>query len=394
MLAPSLLPGFLFSQSFVPGINRIICRWVALAVCVIGPQAAHAQFAAEDQVRLRKDEPLYFKDGVFRTGKAGETFQVLMYDAAHGRVFLGAIGSDGKTFALNCSDQALEPMPKDYWALVRQGIRTMQQTDMAGARALFVRASTAEQIEKTAFNLALHCEALDKARADLAAARAFAQRTQVEVTRILKNAQVTDRPNRLLGGNDNQIRAEEMRTTAMKLKEQAEQSIRQAETALAEAVTAANSTADALLSSGSLSLGLPMSDSVASFAAKFLPAAQPPARLSEIDRATITRRINTASDAVARAVAFVDARQLHGALRAIGVGLEAEPGRGELKKLRIETELRLSKVATLLALATSLKDQGRLDDSLAQVTKAEALCSDDDGLRTFAQDLRGALARR
>jgi uncharacterized protein HemY len=137
-----------------------------------------------------------------------------------------------------------------------------------------------------------------------------------------------------------------------------------------------------------------MSDSIASFVTKLLPSRRPITRLTETDRAGITRRIDTAGDAFARATACLEARELRGALRAIAAGLEAEPGRGELKRLRIETELRLNKVSTLLSLATSLRDQNRLDESLVQVARAEALCSDDDGLRTFARDLRNASTAR
>src|SRR6185436_19662641 len=71
----------------------------------------HAQFAAEDEVRLRRDDALRFKDDVFRTGKIGETFKVVRYDRAAGRVYLLAFGSDGKPFALHCADSAIEPAP-------------------------------------------------------------------------------------------------------------------------------------------------------------------------------------------------------------------------------------------------------------------------------------------
>ena len=72
---------------------RMVC-----AACCIGGAAAHAQFAPEDEVRLRRDEPLHFKDSVFRQGKAGEVFQVVKYDRASGRVFLLALDSDASTF--------------------------------------------------------------------------------------------------------------------------------------------------------------------------------------------------------------------------------------------------------------------------------------------------------
>jgi len=369
-------------------IHPFVFRLAVIALGAITPPMAAAQFAPDDQVRLRRDEPLYFKGSVFREGKAGESFQVLKYDPLNSRVFLMATGSDGKTFALNCSDQALEPMRKDYWALLQQGIRMMQQGDMAGARMLFVKAATADRVDKTAVGLALHCEAMSKAATDLSDARLVLGRTKIEVSRILRNAQVTDRPDRLGGGNGNQIRAEELRTQARNLKEQAELAVTKAEASLEEAATAANATADALLTNGSLSLGLPMSDSIARFASKLLPHPLPQTKAVELNRAEITARINAASDALKRAQAFFDARELRAAQKAITAGLTAEPGRGELKQLQTEVELRLNKVATLRSLAASLKEQNRLDESLADIAKAEALCADDADLRAFAEDLR------
>ena len=157
-------------KSAVLRLGRRASRIAVAAIFLLGALTAVAQFAPEDQVRLRRNEPLLFKSAVFREGKAGETFKVVKYDAKAGRVFLLATGSDGKPFALHCSDQALEPMPKDYWALVHEGVRTMQQGDLAGARALFIRAATADDVDKMAMNLALHCETLSKNTAALAAA--------------------------------------------------------------------------------------------------------------------------------------------------------------------------------------------------------------------------------
>jgi hypothetical protein len=279
-------------------------------------------------------------------------------------------------------------MRRNYWTLVQQAIRTMQQGDVAGARAQFVKAATADRVDKTAVGLALHCEALDKAAADLANARIVRARTQIEASRILRNAQVTDRPDRLSGGTANQVRAEEMRTQARNLKEQAAKEVTDAEAALEEAAKDANSTAEALLASGSLSVGLPILDSVARFTSKHLTHPLPSTKASELNRAEITARINAASDALKRAQAFLEAKELHAAQKAITAGLTAEPGRGELKQLQTEVELRLNRVATLRSLAASLKEQNRLDESLADIGKAEALCADDADLRAFAEDLR------
>ena len=48
---------------------------------------------------------------------------------------------------------------------------------------------------------------------------------------------------------------------------------------------------------------------------------------------------------------------------------------------------------SLVSLAGSLKAQGRLENALAEIVKAEALCADDEELRKFAAALRAAMPR-
>ena len=148
-----------------------------------------------------------------------------------------------------------------------------------------------------------------------------------------------------------------------------------------------------MLASGSLSIGLPASDAIAAYAAKVLPAGQRQARGTEINRGEITRRINVASDALATAKTALEGGQLRAVLVAVETGLQSEPGRGELKRLRTEAESRSNRVKTLLSLAGSLQQRGRSADSLAEIVKAEALCLDDEELRKFAAELRASMPR-
>jgi hypothetical protein len=179
-----------------------------------------------------------------------------------------------------------------------------------------------------------------------------------------------------------------MRTKATVLKEQAEKLALGAEDALVQAVTSAASFSQSLIASGSLSIGLPMSDAFAAFARKTLPASRQPAVGAPLNRAELNTRINAAADALAKAKACLQAGQLRAAIAVTDAGLAAESGRGDLKQLRAEAESRLSRVRTLVALATSLKQQERTADALAQIAKAEVLCSDDNELRALAKELR------
>ena len=348
-----------------------------------------AQFAPEDEVRLRRDEPLHFKDSVYRQGKAGEVFKVAKYDRTRGSVFLFAYGSDGMPFALRCADSALEPAPKDSWVLMREGLNAMQQGDMAGARERFVRASTGTAVDDMAVTLALHCETLRKSAAELATARDAQRKSLPEVARLMRNAQVADHPSLIPGGMSNHVRAEEIRTNAAALKEKSELTVMDAMGALANAIESARAFAKSLMQSGSYSVGMPMWDAVAFFARKQLPADRQPAEADLPERAELTRRINTASDALARARVNFDAKKLLAALGALENGLASEPGRGDLKQLRAVVEPAIERARARVHTARSLADQQRREEALAELVKAEAICADDAEALTLAKELRG-----
>jgi tetratricopeptide (TPR) repeat protein len=370
----------------LPVVRAILFAMILLCCSAL----LRAQFAPEDEVRLRRDEPLHFKDSVFRQGKAGETFKVVKYDRAGGNVFLLASGNDGKPFALRCADSALEPAPKDAWALVREGLNAMQQGDMAGARARFVRASTGTAVDDTALDLALHCETLRKAAAELAAARETQRKVLPEVAKLIRNAQVADHPSLIPGDTSNQVRAEEIRTKAAAMKEKAELGVRDATAALASAIETSRTFAKSLIESGSISVGMPMWDAVASFARRQLSSdRQLPVKDLE-GRAELTRRINTASDALARARANFDAKQLLSALGALENGLASEPGRGDLKQFRTVVESAIERARARVKTARSLWDQQRREEALAELAKAEAICADDAEALALAKELRVA----
>ncbi len=369
------------------GAALFLVRVVCAALCT-GSAMLLAQFAPEDEVRLRRDEPLHFKDAVFRHGKTGEVFKVVKYDPAKGQVFLLANGSDGKPFALRCADSALEPAPKDSWALVREGLNAMQQGELEYARTRFVRASTGAQVDDTAVKLALHCETLRKSAMEVIAMRETQRKALAEVARLTRNAQVADHPRLVPGDNSNQLRAEEIRRQAAALREKAESGVTGAVDALANAIGSARAHAKSLIESGSLSVGLAMWDAVASFSRKQLP---PDRQMPEAElpgRADIIRRINIASDALARARVNFDAKKLLGALGALENGLQSEPGRGDLKQFRAVVESAIERARARVQTARSLADQQRHDEALMELAKAEAICADDTEAMALAKELR------
>lgn len=361
---------------------------IACAVHGIGSAALFAQFAPEDEVRLRRDEPLHFKESVFRQGKIGEIFKVVKYDPAKGQVFLLANDSDGKPFALRCADSALEPAPKDSWALVREGLNAMQQGELEYARTRFVRASTGAQVDDTAVQLALHCETLRKSGMEVTAMRETQRKALTEVARLMRNAQVADHPSLVPGDNSNQLRAEEIRRQAVALREKAESGVTGAVDALANAIGSARAHAKSLIESGSLSVGLAMWDAVGLFSRKQQPSDRQTLEAELPDRAEIIRRINTASDALARARVNFDTKKLLGALGALENGLQSEPGRGDLKQLRAVVESAIERARARVQTARSLADQQRRDEALAELAKAEAICADDAEAMALGKELR------
>ncbi len=349
-----------------------------------------AQFAPEDEVRLRRDEPLHFKGSVFRQGKAGEVFKVLKYERASGSVFLLANGSDGKPFALRCADAALEPAPKDAWALVREGLNAMQQGELEAARTRFVRASTGAVVDEMPAKLALHCETLRKAATEAAGARESARGALAEVARLMRNAQIADHPSLIPNDNSNQVRAEAIRTKAGALKEKAELAVSGAADALEKAVESAREYAKSLMDSGSYSVGMRMWDAVASFARKQIPTSAQVSQFDLPERAELTRRINAASDALARARENFDAKKLVAALGVLEGGLASEPGRGDLKQFRAAVESDIGRARARVQTARSLAAQQRRDEALAELAKAAAICADDADAVALAEELRVA----
>ncbi|MEO8791846.1 MAG: hypothetical protein ABI464_05900 [Chthoniobacteraceae bacterium] len=360
--------------------------FAVIAHCCVA--TLRAQFAPDDEVRLRRDEPLLFNGTVYRQGKTGEVFTVVQYDRARGSVVLLASGSDGKPVALHCKDSALEPAPKDAWALVRGGLNAMQQGDMAGARARFVRASTGTAVDDMAVNLAVHCERLRKLAAELAAARDAQRNALPEVARLMRNAQTADHPSLIPGDTSNQVRAAEIRAKAAALKEKSELAVAGAVDALSNAVESARTFAKSLIGSGSLSVGMPMWDATVAFARKQLPTDRQPADADLPGRVELNRRINAASDALARAHLNFDAKKLLAALGALESGLASEPGRGDLKQFRAVVESAIERARARVHIARSLADQQRREEALAELAKAEAICADDTEALALGKELR------
>jgi hypothetical protein len=114
---------------FRRGTWLLAAAWLGMAV------PAWAQFAPEDEVRLRRDEMLEFPRGKISAGKQGETFTVIQYDAVLGKVFVLATDSDGKTFCADLFRTARWSCCRRTWpTLMQKGAAALKQKDLATAR--------------------------------------------------------------------------------------------------------------------------------------------------------------------------------------------------------------------------------------------------------------------
>jgi tetratricopeptide (TPR) repeat protein len=371
-----------------------VARNLALAFLSLAG-VAHAQFAPDDEVRLRRDEPLEFKGAKFRQGHRGEIYTVLQYDITLGKVYVLAKDSDGKPFALSVSEQAVEVLPKDVALLMQRGAIALRQKDLAAARENFVKASGGQLAEKSAVDLATLTDALRITMANIAKAHAARDRVAPEIQRMLKNAEVAGRPNPLFPNDPgNQIRAAEIREKAAQLQKQVDQMVMQQETQFIEVVKGLAATTDRLVEAGYLTVAVDVGDGLSALAAQQMPKRPEAQPVFAWNRADIARRSAEAGAAVAMVERELAARRLQAALEALKKGMQAEPGRAELRKLKLRVDGDMDRVKAALLIIESLRQQRDFEKALKEIEQAEALIADSTALETVAREMRQLLNER
>lgn len=365
---------------------RRFARALPCALLGIGP-AAFGQFAPDDEIRLRRDEPLEFKGSVYRQGRQGEIYTVLKYDVITGKVYLLANDNDGKPFALTVPDRAVELLPRDLLIFMQRGAAALRRMDLAAARAAFVKASAGRLGEKMAVDLALHTEELQAALAAIAEAKKARERGLPEIKRLLKNAETADRPDLLFGTDANQVKAEEIRAKARLLQTQADNAVEQAEARFTTGLENFAGMVERLIDAGFLTVAVDVSDGITALSTSQRPGANAVLPLGA-RRPEIAARIATASDALTKAQALLAARKLHAALAMVNQGLEAEANRAELRHLNARIEADLEKVETALRTIANLRDKPDLAAALAEVEKTEGVVADSEALAALGAEIR------
>lgn len=357
--------------------------------------AAHAQFAAGDQVKLVRDEELQFKGAKYRIGKAGETFNVIDYRPQFNKVFILSKDAAGKDFALSVSDTAVTVLPKDGTALDLRAIDAMRAGKFDDARTFFEQAAQADPAHQFHSKLGAQAVALGKAVLQLGTANAEAKQLAPELDRRRRNANVADRPNPLMRDNSNQVRASGMRAEADRMEERAKQAIEAGQRRFEGELKAAGELSEELQTHGAYSVLLAWDDALAGLRAAH---AGGPERYgsssSRVDRARLAKSVATANEALEQARGALNAQRLIAATGFVETALKAEPGRMTSHHLQAEIRERRTQADQLVAEATELQAKKDFAQALEKIYAATKFVADDAKLDEMVQTLRTTIAEK
>lgn len=259
------------SLPFLP--NQALAFALAAMLSLAAPLQAAAPIVRGDAVRLTRSETLLFKGQNFLGAPKGQEFTVLQTDAMKKLVYVAFIKADGSLIAVTLPADALEPSPPNGWRDLLRGVEAFRDQRFDEARGLLARA------------------AQDAAQKTLATT--LAARVNLAVN--------TAGPARAGSGRP----------------------------AFTAALQGLRDTAEQLAKLGQLCLALPLDEGGDRLAAGIEGA---PA--TKLERDDVAKRVTTSNRAVARTRQAVALHRLHEAVKLIEEGLEAEPGRPELKALQ------------------------------------------------------------
>lgn len=306
---------------------------VALVCSSTSIQAA-APFARGDTVRLTRSETLLFKGENFLGAPKGQEFTVLQQDAIRKVVYVSFIKADGSVIAVTLPIDALVASPPDGWRDLLRGMEAFREQRHEEARGLLARSAQDPQQK--------------------ALAAALAARVNVAVN--------TAGPARAGSGRP----------------------------AFTAALQGLRDTAEQLAKLGQLCLALPLDEGGDRLASGIEGA---PA--SKLDREDITKRVTISNRAVARARQAVALHRLNEAAKIIAEGLEAEPGRPELKTLQGPVEKDLAEAGERYKAADKMRhfNKGEVH-ALTAIEHGLKLCADHPQLVALKKEMSTAFEER
>lgn len=134
-----------------------------------------AQFSRGDLVRLSRSEDLQFQGRNFLSAPKGHEFTVLKHDPLSATTYVGFVKDDGSLIAISVPGDALEPVPRDGWQDLLQGMEAFREQRYDDSKRLLARAAQDETQRPLASALSTRINAAMLAPAARAALRDTAE---------------------------------------------------------------------------------------------------------------------------------------------------------------------------------------------------------------------------
>jgi hypothetical protein len=196
-------------------VQRTVSRLLLLAFSMVTTVfASAASFHEGDEIKLTRDESLYFRGQIFRQGMSGETFSVLSHHPEIRKVFVNA-NDKGKQIAVSISEDAVTLVLKDTMELRSEAIASARGGQFPEALRLISQAIRSDPQDVRVLQTLMAISNVQTASVELERAKTEQRRILIEGVRVRKNAAVVDRPNPLdPRDTSNHQRAEIMRKSA------------------------------------------------------------------------------------------------------------------------------------------------------------------------------------
>lgn len=211
---------------------------VLLAMLLVLPAFA-SQFQQGDEIKLTREEALYFRERVFRTGQKDETFTVLAYRPDQKKIFVKAEDANGKEIALSVAEEAVALIPADTAELQQRAIEAATAGKFDEASQLIARVikSNPENLDLVTTQKSI--TALAESQAARARARQAAATASAEAARRKKNADIIPvSRDKVTGKDNNAARRNAERAEAAKMEASAQETVQNAEAAYKSALAA------------------------------------------------------------------------------------------------------------------------------------------------------------
>ncbi len=308
---------------------------VVLAMASAGRLIAATTFAPGDSVRLTRSETLLYEGKNFLGAPKGQEFSVVRSELG-GRVSVAYCKEDGSLIAVVLPADALEPSPPDAWADLLRGAGAFRDGRWEEARQLLLRAAQDPQ------------------------QRALAPALSTRVQGALHAAG-----------------AARSGSTASRQ-------------ALATTLQSLRDTAVQLTKLGHLTLAVWLDEGADRLAVPIALAVP-----SKIDRAELARRVAISNRALLRGRQAVARHRLHEATKIIREGLEAEPGRADLKALESPIAKEVAEADESFEAANRMRrfEKGAVH-ALTAIERGLKACADHPQLLVLKKEMQAAFEER